>query len=481
MDYSAGSFFSSWPSNSASENYSFVDGSVESYAGEGSMPPTGFFRATSDHNLNFDEHEKNTTILTNECLQYNTQTGLLPGENLSEDKPSNNLVELQQHQNNGSLQSNLMTPRVLQCNSMPGTFDPQLDTPGLLELPHALSSSIESNDSEISAFLADVQAVSSASTLCSTYQNVPSYMEPVSLEAFSFQRAQNAAMFNTSCSNGNLSVFDKATMASLHDNKEFANGSISSFATAQQPHLATGGLKAEQQEQYTMCNIPLPSFVSGSSVAVTEPQEALIPPKITSMIHNNKSEHSVPISRSSDAQHQANSAHGNSASAKPRARARRGQATDPHSIAERLRREKISERMKNLQDLVPNSNKADKSSMLDEIIDYVKFLQLQVKVLSMSRLGAPGAVLPLLADSQTEGRSNSPPSDQTISQGLLDVADPEDSLVFEQEVIKLMETSITSAMQYLQNKGLCLMPIALASAITHQKGMSGAAVPPPKR
>lgn len=478
MDYSSGSFFSSWPSNSVSENYSFVDGSVESYAEDGSMPSTGYFRARSDQSLKFDEHEKNTTMLTNGSLQYNTQTDLLPGENLSEDKPSNSLVELQQHQNNGRRQSSLIPGGILQCNTTPGTFDPQLDNPGLLELPHALSSSIESNESEISAFLADVQAVSSASTLCSTYQNVSSYMEPVNLEAFSFQGAQDAAMFNTSCSNGNLSVFDKANMAALHDSKEFANGSISSFATAQQSQLATGGLKAEQQEQYTMCNIPLPSFVSGSPMAVTEPQGALIPSKITPMIHNNKSEYPVPISRSSDTQHQANSAHGNSVSAKPRARARRGQATDPHSIAERLRREKISERMKNLQDLVPNSNKADKSSMLDEIIDYVKFLQLQVKVLSMSRLGAPGAVLPLLTESQTEGHSNSPASAPTISQGLLDVADPEDSLAFEQEVIKLMETSITSAMQYLQNKGLCLMPIALASAITHQKGVSAAAVPP---
>jgi hypothetical protein len=51
-------------------------------------------------------------------------------------------------------------------------------------------------------------------------------------------------------------------------------------------------------------------------------------------------------------------------------------------------------------------------------------------------------------------------------------------LVFEQEVIKLMETSITKAMQYLQNKGLCLMPIALASAISTQKGTSAAAIPP---
>ncbi|EMS47179.1 Transcription factor bHLH82 [Triticum urartu] len=427
MDYSNGSFFPSWPDNSASENYSFVDGSVESYAEEGSMPPAGYFRARSNQNLTFDEHEQNPAMLANGCLPYNTQTDLLSGEILSEDKPSNSLMELPQLQNNGSLQSNLIPSGTLQCTSTPGTFDLQLDTPGLLELPHALSSSIESNGSEVSAFLADVHAVSSASTLCSTFQNVPSYMEP--------------------------------------DSKEFLSGGISSFGTAEQSQLAGSGLKAEQQEQNVMCNIPLP-FASGSQMA------------ISSTIHNNKSEYPVPISHSADAQNKANSANGNSASAKPRARARRGQATDPHSIAERLRREKISERMKNLQDLVPNSNKADKSSMLDEIIDYVKFLQLQVKVLSMSRLGAPGAVLPLLAESQTEGHSNSPLSPPTASQGLLDAAGPEDSLVFEQEVIKLMETSITNAMQYLQNKGLCLMPIALASAISNQKGTSAAAVPP---
>ncbi|XP_020105568.1 transcription factor bHLH137-like [Ananas comosus] len=42
-----------------------------------------------------------------------------------------------------------------------------------------------------------------------------------------------------------------------------------------------------------------------------------------------------------------------------RAAALRGQATDPHSIIERLRRERIAERMKALQELVPNANKID--------------------------------------------------------------------------------------------------------------------------
>ncbi|KAJ9163678.1 hypothetical protein P3X46_023320 [Hevea brasiliensis] len=65
-------------------------------------------------------------------------------------------------------------------------------------------------------------------------------------------------------------------------------------------------------------------------------------------------------------------------------RARRGQATDSHSLAERARREKISERMKILQDLVPGCNKIiGKALVLDEIINYIQSLQHQVEFLSM--------------------------------------------------------------------------------------------------
>ncbi|CAN4124216.1 unnamed protein product [Withania somnifera] len=65
-------------------------------------------------------------------------------------------------------------------------------------------------------------------------------------------------------------------------------------------------------------------------------------------------------------------------------RARRGQATDSHSLAERARREKISKKMKYLQDLVPGCNKmTGKAGMLDEIINYVQSLQKQVEFLSV--------------------------------------------------------------------------------------------------
>lgn len=69
-------------------------------------------------------------------------------------------------------------------------------------------------------------------------------------------------------------------------------------------------------------------------------------------------------------------------------RARRGQATDSHSLAERARREKINARMKLLQELVPGCNKISGTAMvLDEIINHVQALQRQVEFLSM-RLAA---------------------------------------------------------------------------------------------
>lgn len=124
--------------------------------------------------------------------------------------------------------------------------------------------------------------------------------------------------------------------------------------------------------------------------------------------------------------------------------------------------------MKSLQELVPNSNKTDKASMLDEIIEYVKFLQLQVKVLSMSRLGGAGAVAPLIADVPSQGSGGV--MSTALGQASGPLALSQDGLAFEQEVARLMESNMTSAMQYLQNKGLCLMPIALASAISSSSG-----------
>ncbi|XP_055819225.1 transcription factor bHLH84-like [Solanum dulcamara] len=69
-----------------------------------------------------------------------------------------------------------------------------------------------------------------------------------------------------------------------------------------------------------------------------------------------------------------------------KSRANRGSATDPQSLYARKRRERINERLRILQTLVPNGTKVDISTMLEEAVQYVKFLQLQIKLLSSDDL-----------------------------------------------------------------------------------------------
>ncbi|XVF22763.1 hypothetical protein REPUB_Repub12eG0199000 [Reevesia pubescens] len=77
---------------------------------------------------------------------------------------------------------------------------------------------------------------------------------------------------------------------------------------------------------------------------------------------------------------------------------KRSRAAAIHNQSERKRRDKINQRMKTLQKLVPNSSKTDKASMLDEVIEYLKQLQAQVQM--MSRM--PPMMLPMTLQQQLQ-------------------------------------------------------------------------------
>ncbi|XP_074559222.1 transcription factor RHD6-like [Curcuma longa] len=99
------------------------------------------------------------------------------------------------------------------------------------------------------------------------------------------------------------------------------------------------------------------------------------------------------------------------------AKEKQSPSKDLQSIAAKNRRERISERLRILQDLVPNGTKVDLVTMLEKAINYVKFLQLQVKVLATDEFwpaqgGGGGGIAPDVA--QTKKAINSLPAEMEI-------------------------------------------------------------------
>ncbi|KAF8032356.1 hypothetical protein BT93_D1315 [Corymbia citriodora subsp. variegata] len=77
---------------------------------------------------------------------------------------------------------------------------------------------------------------------------------------------------------------------------------------------------------------------------------------------------------------------------------KRSRAAAIHNQSERKRRDKINQRMKTLQKLVPNSSKTDKASVLDEVIEYLKQLQAQVQM--VNRMNMQPMMMPTMAMQQ---------------------------------------------------------------------------------
>ncbi|XP_064995357.1 transcription factor PHYTOCHROME INTERACTING FACTOR-LIKE 15-like [Musa acuminata AAA Group] len=70
------------------------------------------------------------------------------------------------------------------------------------------------------------------------------------------------------------------------------------------------------------------------------------------------------------------------ARSKPPRKRKRNRTSEMHNLTERRRRERIKEKLKALQELIPNSHKLHRASLLEEAIGYIKSLQQQLQIMS---------------------------------------------------------------------------------------------------
>ncbi|XP_060181436.1 transcription factor bHLH7-like isoform X3 [Lycium barbarum] len=99
------------------------------------------------------------------------------------------------------------------------------------------------------------------------------------------------------------------------------------------------------------------------------------------------------------------------------------------------------------------SDKVGTASLMDEIIDNVKYLQFQMKDLSRSRLGGEPTSIPFVF---LEGCGHYILDEQQIEP-------------LEETMGKLLEVNPSMATQLLESKGLFVMPMALAEGLHHHE------------
>ncbi|KAB2636486.1 transcription factor PIF1 [Pyrus ussuriensis x Pyrus communis] len=142
-------------------------------------------------------------------------------------------------------------------------------------------------------------------------------------------------------------------------------------------------------KEVTTCEMSLTSSPGGSSASASESTEPESAPKLPLTADNRKRQRKGrEAPAADDTEFQSKDVEFESGNGKKQVRGstsstKRSRAAEVHNLSERRRRDRINEKMKALQELIPRCNKSDKASMLDEAIVYLKSLQLQVQMMSM--------------------------------------------------------------------------------------------------
>ncbi|XP_021805695.1 uncharacterized protein LOC110749817 isoform X1 [Prunus avium] len=119
-------------------------------------------------------------------------------------------------------------------------------------------------------------------------------------------------------------------------------------------------------------------------------------------------------------------------------------STQRAALTDRSRRMRIAERLDALRELLPISTEGGQSFVVDDVIDHIKFLQLQIKDLCRSRLGGETITEPIIF---REGYGHYFCHQKMLNEPL------------EEMMGKLLETNPMAASQLLENKDLLLLPM----------------------
>ncbi|XP_038681832.1 bHLH transcription factor RHL1 isoform X2 [Tripterygium wilfordii] len=117
------------------------------------------------------------------------------------------------------------------------------------------------------------------------------------------------------------------------------------------------------------------------------------------------------------------------------------------TITDRLRRLRVAERLKALQDQLPHPAEGSQASVLTEIIDHIKYLQFKLKDLSRSKLGGEPTYARFIF---LEGYGHYVLHENMMNEPL------------EEMMGKLLEADRSMATLLLESRGLYVMPMATA-------------------